>query len=81
MSYEQLMRHYGMDPTRKTQASRAQERIDRKRIELKRASFHPLPQRRTADFEEKVIPVTLSGGFILRRVSSTPCRQIGHHLR
>ena len=42
----------------------------------------PLPQRRTTDFEEKVIPVTSSGGFILRRVFYTvPSRLIGHRLR
>lgn len=53
-----------------------------KRIELERASLGKLPQRRTADFEEKVIPVTSSGGFILRRVFYTvPSRLIGHRLR
>ena len=54
----------------------------RKRIELERASLGKLPSRRTADFEEKVIPVTSSGGFILRRVFYTvPSRLIGHRLR
>lgn len=55
---------------------------NRKRIELERATLTPLPDRRTADFEEKVIPVTSSGGFILRRVFYTvPSRLIGHQLR
>ncbi|VIO71645.1 hypothetical protein CI41S_30090 [Bradyrhizobium ivorense] len=37
---------------------------------------------RTTDFEENVIPVTSSGGFILRRVFYTvPSRLIGHRLR
>ena len=41
-----------------------------------------LPKRRTADFEEKVVTVTSSGGFILRRVFYTvPSRLIGHRLR
>jgi len=42
----------------------------------------PLPKRRTADFEEKIVTVTSSGGFILRRVFYTaPSRLIGHRLR
>ncbi|MGE0769922.1 MAG: IS21 family transposase [Hyphomicrobiaceae bacterium] len=54
----------------------------RKRIELERGTLGKLPPRRTADFEEKVIPVTSSGGFILRRVFYTvPSRLIGHRLR
>jgi transposase InsO family protein len=55
---------------------------NRKRIELERGVLGKLPQRRTSDFEEKVIPVTSSGGFILRRVFYTvPSRLIGHRLR
>ncbi len=41
---------------------------NRKRIALERPALGALPQRRTADFEEKLIEVTSSGGFILRRV-------------
>jgi hypothetical protein len=42
----------------------------------------PLPKRRTADYEEKIVTVTSSGGFILRRVFYTaPSRLIGHRLR
>ena len=55
---------------------------NRKRIELERASLSPLPKRRTADYEEKIVTVTSSGGFILRRVFYTvPSRLIGHRLR
>jgi hypothetical protein len=55
---------------------------NRKRIELERAALCSLPQRRTTDFEEKVIPVTSSGGFILRRVFYTvPSRLVRHRLR
>src|SRR5260370_35773213 len=54
---------------------------NRKRIELERPMLIPLPKRRTADYEEKIVTVTSSGGFILRRVFSTaPSRLIGHRL-
>jgi hypothetical protein len=53
-----------------------------KPIALEKAALAPLPRGRTTDFEEKVIPVTSSGGFILRRVFYTvPSRLIGHRLR
>ena len=55
---------------------------NRKRIELERPHLAPLPKRRTADYEEKIVTVTSSGGFILRRVFYTaPSRLIGHRLR
>ena len=55
---------------------------NRKRIELERPHLADLPKRRTADYEEKVVTVTSSGGFILRRVFYTaPSRLIGHRLR
>ena len=55
---------------------------NRKRIELERPHLVALPKRRTADFEEKVVTVTSSGGFTLRRVFYTaPSRLIGHCLR
>ena len=55
---------------------------NRKRIELERPRLGKLPKRRTADFEEKLVTVTSSGGFILRRVFYTaPSRLIGHRLR
>lgn len=54
----------------------------RKRIELERAALSRLPSRRTTDYEEKVVCVTSSGGFVLRRVFYTvPSRLIGHRLR
>ncbi|MGE0578390.1 MAG: IS21 family transposase [Reyranella sp.] len=65
-----------------TRSSGRRNANNRKRIALERAALAPLPQRRTTDFEEKVIPVTSSGGFILRRVFySVPSRLIGHRLR
>src|SRR5215471_12280055 len=55
---------------------------NRKRIELERPMLRPLPKRRTADYEEKIVTVTSSGGFMLRRVFYTaPSRLIGHRLR
>jgi hypothetical protein len=55
---------------------------NRKRIERERPTLTALPQRRTADYEEKIVTVTSSGGFILRRVFYTaPSRLIGHRLR
>ena len=54
---------------------------NRKRIELERSRLTPLPKRRTSDYEEKIVTVTSSGGFILRRVFYTaPSRLIGHRL-
>ncbi len=54
---------------------------NRKRIEIERATLKPLPERRTADFEEERVIVTSSGGFILRKVFYTvPSRLIGHWL-
>jgi transposase InsO family protein len=54
----------------------------RKRIALERAALVALPARRTIDYEEKIVTVTSSGGFILRRVFYTvPSRLIGHRLR
>jgi hypothetical protein len=53
-----------------------------KQILMEKAVLAPLPKARTTDFEEKVIPVTSSGGFTLRRVFYTvPSRLIGHRLR
>jgi hypothetical protein len=55
---------------------------NRKRIELERSKLTPLPKQRTADYEETIVTVTSSGGFILRRVFYTaPSRLIGHRLR
>jgi hypothetical protein len=55
---------------------------NRRRLELERPTLAQLPKRRTADYEEKIVTVTSSGGFILRRVFYTaPSRLIGHRLR
>ena len=52
------------------------------RIDLERATLQELPGRRTADFEEAIVTVTSSSGFVLRKVFySTPSRLIGHRLR
>ncbi len=49
---------------------------------MERPTLTGLPKRRTADYEEKIVTVTSSGGFILRRVFYTaPSRLIGHRLR
>jgi transposase InsO family protein len=55
---------------------------NRKRIELEMPRLDNLPKRRTADFEDKTVTVTRSGGFMLNRVFYTaPSRLIGHRLR
>ena len=55
---------------------------NRKRIELERPHLGKLPKRRTADYEEKIVTVTSSGGFMLKKVFYTaPSRLIGHRLR
>jgi hypothetical protein len=55
---------------------------NRKRLELERPHLGKLPKRRTADYEEKIVTVTSSGGFMLKRVFYTaPSRLIGHRLR
>ena len=52
------------------------------RIDIERASLQPLPPRRTQDFEEVIVAVTSSSGFVLRKVFYTvPSRLIGHRLR
>lgn len=53
-----------------------------RRIAIEKETLAPLPRGRSSDFEEKVIRVTSSGGFILRRVFYTvPSKLIGHRLR
>ena len=68
----------------------ALRRRDRRPAQCQQPSSHragtaqalQLPKRRTADYEEKIVTVTSSGGFILRRVFYTaPSRLIGHRLR
>jgi hypothetical protein len=53
-----------------------------KRIDAERAVLQPLPDTRTADYEEELVYVTTSGGFVLRKVFYTaPSRLIRHRLR
>jgi hypothetical protein len=53
-----------------------------KRIEAERASLQRLPGQRTCDYEETIVTVTSSGGFLLKKVFYTvPSRLIGHRLR
>jgi transposase InsO family protein len=52
------------------------------RIDAERAVLQDLPGRRTADYEETIVTVTSSSGFVLRKVFySVPSRLIGHRLR
>jgi len=52
------------------------------RIDVERRVLAPLPRLRTQDFEDALVRVTSSGGFILRKVFySVPSRLIGHRLR
>ncbi len=54
----------------------------RRTVEIERATLLALPARRTTDYDEVLVTVTRSGGFILRRVFYTvPSRLIGHRLR
>src|SRR6266404_5018966 len=49
------------------------------RIDIERVTLQELPGRRTVDFEEAIVTVTSSSGFVLRKVFySTPSRLIGH---
>jgi hypothetical protein len=53
-----------------------------KRIDQERVVLNPLPPCRTADYEERLVRVTSSSGFSLRKVFySVPSRLIGHQLR
>ena len=50
----------------------------RKALEIERAHLKPLPARRTDDFEEHLVTLTRSGGFMLRHVFYTvPSRLTG----
>jgi transposase InsO family protein len=55
---------------------------NRKRLELERSALQLLPARRTTDYEETIVTVTSTSGFILKKVFySVPSRLIGHRLR
>ena len=56
--------------------------LRREWLEIERVHLLPLPVQRTADYEEELVSVTRSCGFLLRRVFYTvPSRLIGHRLR
>jgi hypothetical protein len=53
-----------------------------KRLDLERPALQSLPAHRTTDYEETIVTVTSTSGFILKRVFySVPSRLIGHRLR
>jgi len=55
---------------------------NRKRLDIERSALRSLPARRTTDYEEAIVTVTSTSGFILRKVFySVPSRLIGHRLR
>jgi len=55
---------------------------NRKRLDLERSALQSLPARRTTDYEETIVNVTSTSGFILKKVFySVPSRLIGHRLR
>jgi hypothetical protein len=55
---------------------------NRKRLDLERPALQALPARRTTDYEERIVTVTSTSGFTLKKVFySVPSRLIGHRLR
>src|SRR5437773_2125904 len=42
----------------------------RKRLDLERSALHSLPARRTTDYEETIVSVRLTSGFIIKTASS-----------
>ena len=55
---------------------------NRQRIDAERAVLQPLPDNRTADYEQELVYVSTSGGFMLRKVFYTvPSRLIRHRPR
>src|ERR1700751_1467074 len=53
-----------------------------KRLDLERPALQPLPAHRTTDYDETIVTVTATSGFILKKVFySVPSRLIGHRLR
>jgi transposase InsO family protein len=55
---------------------------NRQRIDAERAVLQPLPNNRTADYEQELVYVSTSGGFVLRKVFYTvPSRLIRHRPR
>src|SRR5690242_5117107 len=55
---------------------------NRKRLDLERPALQALPAHRTTDYEERIVTVTSTSGFTLKKVFySVPSRLIGHRLR
>jgi hypothetical protein len=55
---------------------------NRKRLDLERTALQALPAHRTTDYEETIVTVTSTSGFILKKVFySVPSRLVGHRLR
>ena len=53
-----------------------------KRLDLERPALQSLPERRTTDYEETIVTIASTSGFVLRKVFySVPSRLIGHRLR
>lgn len=53
-----------------------------KMLACERVLLKPLPPRRTSDYDEMLVTVTRSGGFVLRKVFYTvPSRLIGQRMR
>lgn len=51
-------------------------------IQVEQSHLKPLPQRRTTDFTEIVVPVTRTGGFLVKSIFySAPSQLIGQRLR
>lgn len=51
-------------------------------VQAERAHLKPLPQRRTTDFTEIVVPVTRTSGFLVKSIFySAPSQLIGQRLR
>lgn len=51
-------------------------------VQAERAHLRPLPLRRTTDFTEIVVPVTRTGGFLVKSIFySAPSQLIGQRLR
>ena len=55
---------------------------NRTRLDLERPALQSLPAHRTTDYEETIVTVTSTSGFILKKVFySMPSRLTGHRLR
>jgi hypothetical protein len=61
-------------------ARRNKQRADA--VQAERSHLKPLPQRRTTDFTEIVVPVSRTGGFLIKSIFySAPSQLIGPDFR